>query len=79
MVFRWLGQVRIRRRYRSLLRIEAKFKNEKDPEKLKDLNEQFEEIEKDVQQMKVRATFADQFYLLRSHIDYVRKLMTSKL
>ncbi len=79
MIFRWLGQVRIRRRYRSLLRIEAKFKNEKDPEKLKDLNQQFEEIEKDVQQMKVRATFADQFYLLRSHIDYVRKLMTSKL
>lgn len=79
MLFKWLGQVRIRRRYRALLKLEAKFKNEKDPAKLQELNEQFESIEKDVQQMKVRAIFAEQFYLLRSHIDYVRKLMASKM
>ena len=77
-IFRWIGQMRIRRRYRALLRLEAKFKFEKDPEKLKELNEQFESIEKDIDQMKVRAIFADQFYLLRSHIDYVRKLMLSR-
>ncbi len=79
MVFRWLGQLRIRRRYRALLRLEAKFKHETNPERLKDLEDQFEAIEKDVQQMKVRATFADQFYSLRSHIDYVRKLMLAKM
>ncbi len=79
MLFKWLGQVRIRRRYRALLKLESRFKNEKDPAKLQELNEQFETIEKDVQQMKVRAIFADQFYLLRSHIDYVRKLMASKV
>lgn len=79
MLFKWLGQVRIRRRYRALLRLEAKFKNEKDPAKLQELNAQFESIEKDVSQMKVRAICADQFYLLRSHIDYVRKLMANRV
>lgn len=79
MIFRWIGQVRIRRRYRALLKLESRFKNEKDPARLRELNEQFEEIERDVQQMKVRAIFADQFYLLRSHIDYVRKLMAARL
>lgn len=78
-IFYWSGQMRIRRRYRALLKLEAKFMNEKDPEKLKDLNEQFERIEKDVQHMKVKAIFADQFYSLRAHIDYVRRLMATKI
>lgn len=78
-IFRWVGHMRIRRRYRALLRLESKFMYEKDPEKLKELNEQFEKIEDDVKRMKVKAIFADQFYRLRSHIDYVRKLMSSKL
>jgi hypothetical protein len=79
MFFRWSTQLRIRRRYRMLLRLEQRFKHEKDPEKLKSLNEQFEVIEKDVQQMKVKASYANQFYSLREHIDYVRQLMASKL
>jgi hypothetical protein len=78
-IFRWLGQMRIRRRYRALLRLEGKFKHEIDPNKLKDLNEQFEQIEKDVLHMKVRAVNADQFYSLRAHIDYVRRLMATRL
>jgi hypothetical protein len=78
-IFRWLGNMRIRRRYRALLRVEERFKHERDPEKLKDLNEQFESIDKDVQQMKVRAIFAEQFYSLRAHIDYVRRLMATRM
>jgi NMT1-like family len=78
-LFRWLGQIRIRRRYRALLKLEERFKHEVDPEIIKQLNEQFERIEQDVQQMKVRAIFADQFYSLRGHIDYVRRLMASKM
>lgn len=78
-IFRWIGQVRIRRRYRALLKLEEKYMNEKDPEKLKELFEQFEKIERDVQQMKVKAVFAEQVYTLRAHIDYVRRLMASKM
>lgn len=78
-VFRWAGQMRIRRRYRALLKLEEKYMYEQDPEKLKLIFEQFEKIEEDVKRMKVKAIFADQFYSLRSHIDYVRRLMTSKM
>jgi hypothetical protein len=77
--FRWMGHLRIRRRYRALLRIEEKFMFEKDTEKLKELYSQFETIDREVQHMRVKAIFADQFYVLRSHIDYVRKLMASKM
>lgn len=77
-IFRWLGHLRIRRRYRALLRLEEKFKSETDPEKIRELNEQFEIIANDVREMRVRAILADQFYLLRSHIDYVRRLLASK-
>lgn len=76
--FQWMGRLRIRRRYRALLRLEKKYMNEKDPQKLKVIAEQFEAIEREVQAMKVRAMFADQFYMLRSHIDYVRRLILAK-
>lgn len=78
-IFRWMGHLRIRRRYRALLKLEERFMYEQDAEKLKEIYAQFEAIEKDVQRMKVKAIFADQFYRLRSHIDYVRKLMATKL
>lgn len=78
-IFRWIGQMRIRRRYRALLHLEARFRSEKDPEQLKILNELFEIIEKDIHQMKVRSTLAMQFYTLRSHLDYVRRLMSSRM
>jgi hypothetical protein len=77
-IFRWIGHLRIRRRYRALLRLEAKYMNETDPAKLQELSEQFDKIDEDVKQMKVKAIFADQFYSLRAHIDYVRRLMASK-
>lgn len=32
-----------------------------------------------IQQMKVRSTLAMQFYTLRSHLDYVRRLMSSRM
>lgn len=78
-VFRWMGHLRIRRRYRALLRLEERFMFEKDPTKLQGLYEEFDKIEKDVQKMKVKAVFAEQFYFLRSHVDYVRKIMLSKM
>jgi hypothetical protein len=78
-IFRWMGQIRIRRRYRALLKLEQRFKSETNPEVIKDLLEQFERIEKDVQQMKVRAVFANQFYSLRVHIDYVRQMVRARM
>lgn len=78
-IFRWMWQVRLRRRYRALLKLEERFMNENDPEKIKELFQSFELIEEDVKKMRVKAIFADQFYRLRAHIDYVRRLMASKI
>jgi hypothetical protein len=38
-----------------------------------------EEIERAVNKMKVPASFADQFYGLRGHIDFVRQMVNEKL
>jgi hypothetical protein len=40
------------------------------------LLKRLDEIEKTVNKMKVPAFFADQFYGLRGHIDYVRQMMS---
>ncbi|MGZ3690727.1 MAG: TAXI family TRAP transporter solute-binding subunit [Pseudobdellovibrio sp.] len=74
-MFRYSTQLRIRRRYRELLAIEEKYKSEKDPSRIKDLHKNLDRIDKEIRQMKVKAAFADQFYSLRGHADYVRRLM----
>jgi hypothetical protein len=70
--FRWRTQIKIRRRYRELLILEEKFKRETDRERLASLRSNFDRIDAEISRMRVRAAFADQFYSLRGHIDYVR-------
>jgi hypothetical protein len=77
-ILRWLGELRIRRRYRALLKLEEEIKNEVDEEKLSGLYKEFEDIDHDVRNMRVRPAFAEQFYFLRVHIDYVRRLIARK-
>lgn len=77
-LLRWMGELRIRRRYRALLQLEDAIKREHNEEKLAGLYKHFEKIESDVGNMRVRAAFAEQFYFLRVHIDYVRRLIAKK-
>lgn len=77
--FRWRTQIKIRRRYRELLIIEEKFKHETDAQRLAALRKHFDRIDNEIGKMRVRAAFADQFYSLRGHIDYVRGIMSQKL
>lgn len=77
--FRWRTQIKIRRRYRELLILEDRFKNETDPTQLNALRRHFERIDAEINRMRVRAAFAHKFYLLREHVDYVRSLMAKKL
>lgn len=73
--FRWRTQNKIYQRYRDLLVLENQFLAEKNDEaKNVVLRAHFDEIEHAVNQMKIPAAFADQFYGLRGHIDYVRSL-----
>lgn len=75
--FRWRTQIKLRRRYRELLTLEQAFM-ESDPAHHEKLREEFDRIEEVVNKMKVRAAFADQFYGLRGHIDYVRGLFAKE-
>ncbi len=78
-LFRWRARMKIRSRYRELLLLEEKFRNETNHERLAALRRSFDRIDNEIGKMKVRAAFADQFYSLRGHIDYVRLIMTKKL
>ena len=77
-MLRWMGELKIRRRYKTLLKIEREIKATTDGPKLDSLYKEFESVEQDVRNMRVRPAFAEQFYFLRVHIDYVRKMISRK-
>ena len=76
--FRWRMQRKIHRHYRNLLILEQKILNETNSVKQEKLHSEFDQIEAAVNQMKIAPAFADQFYGLRGHIDYVRELVMEK-
>lgn len=76
--FRWRTHVKIRRRYRELLSLEKEFRADSNPEHQEIFRQRFEKIEQTVEKMPIRAAFADQFYGLRGHIDYVRGILSKK-
>ena len=69
---RWKVQLRIYQRYRDLLNLEHRFARAKDPAKREALRAEFDRIESEVNQMRIKGRFADQLYNLRGHISYVR-------
>ncbi len=76
--FRWRSQMKIHQRYRELLTMEQAFLVEKDPLRKSQLSKEFDRIEKAVNRMEVKAAFADQYYGLRGHIDYVRNIIENQ-
>ena len=77
-ILRWMGELKIRRRYKTLLKIEREIKATTDQQKLDGLFREFEHVENEVRNMRVRPAFAEQFYFLRGHIDYVRGVIARK-
>jgi TRAP-type uncharacterized transport system substrate-binding protein len=76
-IYRWRMRLRILRWYRALLVLEEGITAQMTPEKRKELIERLDQIEQTVNTMKMPASFADQFYSLRSHIFIVRGRLTS--
>ena len=72
-LFKWRTRMKIYRRYRALLIVEGELQKELPPGKREELIGRLDEIEASVSQMKVPASFADQFYALRGHIGFVRQ------
>jgi hypothetical protein len=73
-LYRWRNQTRIYRWYRALLVVEKALSREPDAARRRQLIQRLDEIEKEVNKMKVPAFLADQFYSLRGHIALVREL-----
>ena len=75
-IYQWGTKMRIYRWYRQLLALEQDMIARMDKNKQKELLERLDQIEQAVDNMKVPTSFADQFYVLRGHVDFVRaKLM----
>lgn len=71
--YKWRIQLRLHRWYRTLLMLERDLAGEMTTAKRDEMNHRLDEIEKAVKRLKVPASFADRFYGLRGHVDYVRE------
>ncbi len=72
-LYRWRMRLRLLRWYRALLILEEDLVSQITPEKRAELIGRLNEIEETVNNLKVPASFADQFYALRSHVSIVRE------
>jgi len=73
VAYRWRHQLRIYRHYRPLLVIEREVSEARSPKQREHLLKRLDEIEEEVNRLKVPASFANQFYGLREHIAFVRE------
>ncbi|MDB6111262.1 MAG: hypothetical protein JWR69_3012 [Pedosphaera sp.] len=71
-LYKWRMRMLIYRRYRALLAVERDLLGELTPENRQALLDRLATIEQSVNNMKVPASFGDQFYGLRGHIGFVR-------
>ena len=73
MLYKWRIKLGIFRWYRALLGLEKELFAQNSTQRNDEFAKRLNEIEDAVNKMKVPASFADQFYGLRGHIDYVRE------
>jgi hypothetical protein len=76
-LYRWRISLGIYRWYRALLSLEQELIAHVEPEERKELLLRLDHIEQAVNNMKVPASFAEQFYVLRGHIGFVRARLTN--
>ncbi|HET6363859.1 MAG TPA: TAXI family TRAP transporter solute-binding subunit [Nitrospirota bacterium] len=77
-LYRWRIKLRIYRWYRALLMLERDLVTRLALEEREELLGRLDHIEEEVNKMKMPASFADQFYVLRGHIDFVRDRLMKK-
>jgi hypothetical protein len=72
VVYRWRIRTRIYKRYGELMALERDIMAQPTPEQDADLRKRLDAIEERVNSIKMPLPFADQFYVLREHINFVR-------
>jgi hypothetical protein len=75
-LYQWRIRARIYRWYGALLGLERDALRNSTPDRREELLKRLDDIETGVNNMKVPLTFADQFYVLREHIGFVRDRLT---
>ena len=76
-LYQWQIRLRIYRFYRGLLSIEKRASASTASENREELLTRLAHIEKSVNKIKIPASFADQFYVLRQNIIFVRNKLTA--
>jgi hypothetical protein len=71
-LYRWRIRARIFRRYGELMAVERALLSQAAPEEQEKLRKRVDEIEKSVIGVKIPSSFADELYVLRAHIHFVR-------
>lgn len=79
LVYRWTVLLRIYRCYRPLLRLERDAATSLKAERAEELLRRLDEIEREVNALKVPASFACQFYDLRNHVIFVRNRLKAAM
>jgi TRAP-type uncharacterized transport system substrate-binding protein len=75
-LYRWRVRSRIYKIYGALISIEREAMTDPEPAQREALIERVDGIEGTVNQMKMPLAYADQFYVLREHIGFVRQRLT---
>jgi TRAP transporter TAXI family solute receptor len=70
--YNWRVRSRIYRVYGKLIALERSMLSQPAPKELEGMLKQLDDIETEVNKMKMPLAFADQFYVLRDHIGFVR-------
>ncbi|HET7318645.1 MAG TPA: TAXI family TRAP transporter solute-binding subunit [Nitrospirota bacterium] len=70
--YNWRVRSRIYRVYGKLIALERNMLSQPAPKELEEMLKRLDDIETEVNKMKMPLAFADQFYVLRDHIDFVR-------
>ena len=76
-LYRWQVRLRLYRWYRALLTLEGDLLSDPNPGDRADILARLDAIELAVKNMKVPASFAEQFYGLRGHIVFVRSRLAN--
>lgn len=76
-LYSWRIRTRIYKRYGELMSLERDLLAQPTPEQLTELGRRLDDIEQRVNAIKMPLPFADQFYVLREHINFVRRRLAA--
>ena len=76
-LYRWRVRSRIYRWYGVLIALERRILAQPTPEEREEMIKRLDDIDTEVNKMKMPLAYADQFYVLRDHIRFVRDRYTN--